>query len=204
MNNLCKLAWVAGLAVSACSREPTHRVSDDKAAQQAIDWTVSAADETPDSVGFAASHIIYDLVQDASPSVRAIRDRCRDAKDSSNWCDDSGTSSEAIIGLLGAGGEGTTSGLLKMMAIQLDAALGEERECQIGKRGKRLLPALRSLDVDRAASWCHAEFAALRKRALSDITDVSVSKICRSAGEIEGDRREWIKAFEAGEEGCAY
>jgi hypothetical protein len=195
MNKFCKLLCLFALMTPACSQEP---------GQQTSSWTVAASDEAPGSVDYAAGYIIYDLAQRSSPSVQAIRARCRDPKSYSNRCDDNGTSMEAIIGLLGAGGDATTQGLLKLMAIQLDAALAEERECQIGKRGKRLLPVLRSYDANRAAKWCQAEFDALRKRELSDVTDASVAEICRPADEIERDRRQWIKAFEAGEAGCGY
>jgi hypothetical protein len=181
----------------SCGRSP-------KTQHQETRWTVGAADEQPDSVSYATTYVLYDLALQSSASVQATRSRCRSAKDFSNMCDDSGAASEAIIGLLGAGGDATTEGLLKLIAVQLDGGLAESRECEIGRRGRSLLPALRSMDATRAANWCKLEFEALSKRQLAGITDVRSTQICQPANQIERDRQEWIKSFEAGQEGCGY
>ena len=67
--------------------------------------------------------------------------------------------------------------------------------CQILKRGKRILPALKQFDVARAASWCQSKFAAARRRELSDVTDTSVDQVCRPAREIGHNRDEIAAAL---------
>lgn len=203
------MAWMAirvsrviGLGLLLISSGSCDRSS--KTQYQEIRWTVGATDEEPDAVAYAASFVVYAEMLRSSASVQAERDRCMNSKDLSNWCDDHGGSSEAIIGLFGAGGDATTSGLMKMMAIQLDGALAESRECEIGKRGKSLLPALRAMKPSSAANWCQLEFDAISKRHLTDVTDVKSTQICQPVSNIERDRREWIKSFEAGDVGCGY
>jgi hypothetical protein len=140
-------------------------------------------------VQFAGRVIIGDLAKLISPTVRKMRERC------DGVCGDEGGEIEMAIGLLGVGGDGTTGGLLNLMAINLDAGAAEERESQISKRGNSIVTALRRFNSADAAAWCRRTYFDLRKRELSNIRDVSDRQICRSVAEIERDRREWLKQF---------
>ena len=139
----------------------------------------------------ADRYIIWDLARQISPAMRKARDHC-------DSCGDEGAGIETAIGLLGVGGQATTDGLLNLLAVQLDAGTAEEMECQIAKRGRALVPALKAFNSARAASWCRASFLGLRKQELSNVTDVRMEQVCRPSNEIEKDRTEWIRALSSG------
>lgn len=147
---------------------------------------------SPREAEFASRSIIYDLAVQTSPSVRKARERCH------TYCGDEGGDMEMAIGLLGIGGRTTTQSLLNLLSIQLDAGVAEERECQIAKRGKALVPALTRLNSVQASSWCQQTFHDLRKRELANLHDVTVQQVCRASAEIEADRKEWIAALQSG------
>jgi hypothetical protein len=141
---------------------------------------------------FAAQSVVYDLVLLTSPSVHQARQHCR------GHCGDEGGDIEMAIGLLGIGGHVTTQSLLNLLSVQLDGGGAEERECQIAKRGKALVPALKQLNPVRVSNWCHQTFHDLRKRELADVNDVSVELVCRPPSEVDTDRKEWIAALQSG------
>ena len=147
---------------------------------------------SPREAEFASRLVVNDLALLTSPSVRREREHCR------NYCGDEGGNIEMTIGLLGVGGHATTQSLLNMLSVRLDAGGAEERECQIAKRGKALVPALKQLNATQASSWCHQAFRDLRKRELANLNDVSVEQICRPPAEVEADRKEWIAALNSG------
>ena len=145
----------------------------------------------PREAQFAAKYVIYDLAQLKSPSVRREREHCR------GYCGDEGGNIEMAIGLLGVGGHATTQSLLNLLSVQLDAGAAEARECQIAKRGKALVPALKKLDANQLSSWCRQSFHDLRRNELASLDDVSVEQICRPTSEIDADRKGWIKALQS-------
>ncbi len=145
----------------------------------------------PGEAEFAAKSIIYDLAQLKSPTVRLAREHC------GTHCGDEGGAIETTIGLLGVGGPSTTASLLNLLSVELDAGEAESRDCQIAKRGKALVPALKQLDATRASNWCRQTFRDLSKRELADLNDVSAQEICRPSREVEADRKEWIKALQS-------
>lgn len=146
---------------------------------------------SPTEAEFATRLVIYDLAMLISPSVHKAREHC------DSYCGDEGGNIEVAIGLLGIGGQATTQSLLNLLSVQLDGGGAEERECQIDKRGKALLPALRRLNASQLSSWCHQTFQDLRKRELSGVSDVSVKQVCRPVAEIEDDRKEWMSALQS-------
>ena len=145
----------------------------------------------PPEAEFATRSIIYELTLLISPSVRKARAHCR------SYCGDEGGNVEVVIGLLGIGGHATSQSLLNLLSLQLDGAAAEERECQIDRRGKSLLPSLRQLNAARMSSWCHQTFQELRKHELSGVTDVPVDQICRPTAKIDDDRKEWLEALQS-------
>ena len=145
----------------------------------------------PREAAFATRSVIYDLALLQSASVRKAREQC-------NRCGDEGGEIETTIGLLGIGGRATTQSLLNLLAVRLDAGGAEERECQIAKRGKVLVPSLKQLSAARASNWCHQTFHDLRKRELTNLRDVTAEQVCRPAAEVEADRKEWIAALQSG------
>lgn len=140
----------------------------------------------------ATDYIIWALTLEKSPSVRVARERCQD------YCSDHGGGIEVAIDLLGIGGPATTDSLLDLLAVQLDAGGAESRSCQIAKRGKALVPALRKFDPVKASQWCGTTFNRLRQRELSEVNDVPVEQMCRPATEVDSDRQEWIAALGSG------
>lgn len=140
----------------------------------------------------ATEYIIWALTLERSSSVRAARDRCRD------YCTDYGGGIEVAIDLLGIGGNATTDSLLDLLALELDAGAAESRSCQIAKRGKPLIGALKRFDPAKASQWCVATFDRLRQRELSEVNDVPVEQMCRPAAEIRADGQGWITELESG------
>lgn len=139
----------------------------------------------------ATDYIIWALTLETSPSARASREHCR------NHCGDNGAGIEVAVDLLGAGGQATTGSLLNLLAVRLDAGPSESRSCQIAKRGKAIIPALRKLAASSASQWCQTTFNRLRKRELADIKDVPIGDICRPAKAIDAERREWLAALQS-------
>ena len=147
---------------------------------------------SPHEAEFAARYVVNDLALLQSPSVRREREHCR------NYCGDEGGNIEMTIGLLGVGGHATTPSLLNLLSVRLDAGAAEERECQIAKRGKALIPSLKQLNSTQASGWCNQAFHDLRERELANLNDVSVGQICRPSAEVETDRKKWIAALRSG------
>jgi hypothetical protein len=145
----------------------------------------------PREAEFATRSIIYELAVLQSASTRKAREHC-------DYCGDEGGQVETTIGLLGIGGRATTQSLLKLLSVRLDAGGAEERECQIAKRGKALVPALKQLSAAQTSNWCHQTFSDLRKRELANLRDVTAEQVCRPATEVEADRKEWIAALQSG------
>jgi len=145
----------------------------------------------PREAGSATRSIIYDLALLQSASVRKAREHC-------DYCGDEGGNVEVTIGLLGIGGRATTPALLNLLSVRLDAGGAEERECQIAKRGRALVPALKQLSAAQASSWCHQTFHGLQKRELANLHDVTAEQICRPIAEVEAARKEWIAALQSG------
>jgi hypothetical protein len=146
----------------------------------------------PREAAIATRSIIYDLAVETSPSVRKARERCQP------YCGDESGGIEVAIGLLGIGGRTTTQSLLNLLSVRLDAGAAEERECQIAKRGKALVPALKALTAVQASNWCQHTFRDLQKQELADLRDVTVEQVCRPRGEVDADRKEWIAALQSG------
>jgi len=151
-------------------------------------------DPLPSADKFAAQSVVMDQVLEQSQSVRAARERCADC-----YIDDGGDA-EIMIGVLGMGGEATTDSLLNLLAVQLDAGVAESRSCELAKRGKSLIPALKRFDSTKAAVWCATTFNRLRQHELSKVDDVSLAQICRPLTEIDADRKSWIDALQSGED----
>jgi hypothetical protein len=151
-------------------------------------------DPLPSADKFAAQSVVMDQVLEQSRSVRAARERCGDC-----YIGDGGNA-EIVIGLLGMGGAATTDSLLNLLTVQLDAGLAESRSCELAKRGKSLVPALKRFDSTTAAEWCATTFNRLRQHELSKVNDVSVAQICRPSKEIEADRKSWIASLRSGED----
>ena len=147
---------------------------------------------TPHEADGAARYVIYEMARSRSPTVRSARQACIDA------CTDGGGGIEVAIGLLGIGNKATANTLLNMLAIRLDAGMAEARSCQIAKRGKSIVPALKRFDAVNSSAWCQSTFADLRKRELGNVSDVTSDQICRPAAEVETDRREWLAALQSG------
>lgn len=145
----------------------------------------------PREAELASRSVIYDLALLKSASVRKGREHC-------NYCGDEGGNIEVAIGLLGVGGHTTTQSLLNLLSVQLDAGGAEARECQIAKRGRALVPALKQLSAVQASSWCHQTFHDLRNRELGNLHDVTAEQVCRPTAEVEADRKKWIAALQSG------
>jgi hypothetical protein len=145
----------------------------------------------PREAEFGTRSIIYDLALLQSATVRKVREHCA-------YCGDEGGDIETAIGLLGIGGRATMQSLLNLLSVRLDAAGAEERGCQIAKRGKSVIPALKQLSATETSSWCHQTFHDLRKRELANLPDVTAEQVCRPAVEVEADRKEWLAAFQSG------
>lgn len=139
-----------------------------------------------------ARFVVYELSLLKSTSAAKSREQC------GGHCNYGGGSVEVTIGLLGLGGSASTQSLLNLLSIKLDGGGAEERECQIAKRGRSLVPALKAFNAADASSWCTETFNDLRKQELSGLHDVSVEQICKPAAEVEMERKQWIAALQSG------
>jgi hypothetical protein len=151
-------------------------------------------DPLPSADRLATHYVMQDLALERSQVVRAARDRC------GKCYFDNGGNAEVMIGLLGMGGDATTDSLLNLLAVQMDAGVSESRSCELAKRGKSLVPALKRYDSTKSAEWCRTTFSRLRQYELSEVKDVSVEQMCRPLAEIEADRKSWVAALQLGED----
>lgn len=140
-------------------------------------------------VRFAEHVITNELARALSPSIRNAREKCLAA------CEETGAL-ELAIGLIGVSRSDVASdALVNLVGLRLDGAGSEELSCQILIRGESLLRRLERFQIAEVVSHCQVGFVAVRKRTLTQISDVTVDQVCRSESEVSRIRDELTNAI---------
>lgn len=140
------------------------------------------------AVEFAERVVMIQLARAISPAVRAERIRCPLSSVESG-------ASELALSLIGfSRSSESDTVLVHLLGLRLDGAGSEDLGCYFVRRGEQMRRRLARTTAAEIVSICRAEYAQLRKRELSDITDVSADDVCLSRVDVERKLAEMNRA----------
>jgi hypothetical protein len=111
------------------------------------------------------------------------------------------TASPAELGLALIGARVTkhsSDALSGLIAVQLDAGLGEDFMCYVLDRGKSFGQQVERLDPAKARAVCLADAKAVLARVGAPLAGVDASAVCRDEKEIANRKAEIASAIRAG------